>query len=225
VQEVMMLAYAPRRDVQPVRPGLFALIVLGHVAVIGGVMATKMVIERIDDPPITITPIRENDPPPPVPEPRIEPKPTPQPNDPPVTQAPPIVETPVPAGPTFHDPPQPPSPGPLVGPGTGGGTIVPADPPLVRKGPRLATAEEYLRPPYPESMRSSERGAVIALTLSIDERGRVVAVAPIGAVEPEFLKAARSHILKRWRYRPATENGRPVPSTLTVRLKFEIGDA
>lgn len=220
-----MLAYAPRRDVQPVRPGLFALIVLGHAVVIGGVMATKMMIERQQQQNTDIDWIPATKPPEPEP-PKIEPKATPQPNNPTIVPQPPIVDMPLPPQPTFQDPPTPPSNGPSIGAGAGSGTaVVPPQPQLVRKGPRLATAEEYLRPPYPDSMRSSEKEAVIRLSLSIDERGRVVAVSPVGAVEPAFLNAARAHILKRWRYQPATENGRPVPSTLTVRLKFEIGDA
>lgn len=219
-----MLAYAPRRDVQPVRPGLFALITLGHFAVIGGVMATRMVIERHQQDPMEIAWIPETKPPEPQ-LPKLEPKATPEPNNSTIVPQPPIVDVPLPPQPVFPDPPTPPGNGPSIGAGTGSGTVVtPPQPPLVRKGPRLATAEEYLRPPYPASMESSEKEAVIALTLSIDERGRVVAVAPIGAVEPAFLSAARAHILKRWRYQPATENGRPVPSTLKVRLKFEIRD-
>jgi protein TonB len=217
-----MLAYAPRREMQPARPGLFALIVLGHVGVIGAVMATKYAIEREGQIPTVIESIREPRPPEPV-----EPRPR-TPNEPArstIDTVDPIIP-PIPSGPTFTDPPQPPIPsGPIAGSGTIVEPPLPPIPAIVRKGPVFITAADRVRPPYPDSMRASEKEARLRLRLSIDAAGRVTAVDPVGQVDPVFLDSARRHILKAWRYQPATEDGRPVPTTTTITLKFEIGDA
>jgi protein TonB len=63
---------------------------------------------------------------------------------------------------------------------------------------------------------------VLRLNLTIDERGRVVAVDPIGRADGTFLEAARRHLIAHWRYRPATEDGRAVSSTLAVTLRFQL---
>ena len=59
----------------------------------------------------------------------------------------------------------------------------------------------------------------------IDARGRVVGVEPVGATDPEFLAAARRHILRSWRYKPATEDGVGIPSTTVITLSFRLEDA
>ena len=92
--------------------------------------------------------------------------------------------------------------------GSGPTTVI--DPPEadpVRIGPRLATNENALKPPYPLDMRRAEQEATLRLKLTIDPRGRVIAVDPVGPANPTFLEAARRHILKAWRYKPATEDG------------------
>ena len=71
-------------------------------------------------------------------------------------------------------------------------------------------------------MRAKEREAVLRLRLAIDERGRVAAVEPVGRADPVFLAAARRHILKAWRYRPAMDGDRAVASSTVVTLKFEL---
>jgi protein TonB len=126
------------------------------------------------------------------------------------------------SGPTAD--PLPPDPLPPLPPGTGTGTSPqpPQPTPMVRSGPRFATPSEDIRPPYPESMRAAEREAVLRLKLSIDEGGHVVAVDPVGKADPAFLAAARRHILKVWRYRPAMEGDRAIASSTVITLEFKL---
>jgi protein TonB len=119
------------------------------------------------------------------------------------------IPDPGPIGPSLDPAPQP-HPGPS------------ADP--VRVGPRFATPASKLRPPYPPEKLEREEEAALRLRLSIDERGRVVSVEPVGATDRAFLEAARRHLIANWRYRPATEDGRPVPSSTVVTLRFELRD-
>lgn len=217
-----MLAYAPQPDRQRLSPMALTFIIAGHIAAIGAVMSAKMVIEQRDDPPIIV----ENIPIPEVPKP-VDPKPpTDKPTtstlDRPITIIPPLT----PIGPvTALDPPQPPPTGEQIGTGTLPVRELPIDPPIFRTGPHLATAAESLRPPYPSSKREAGDEASLRLKLTIDARGRVIAVEPVGRVDPTFFDAARRHILRAWRYQPAMEGSTAVPSVTTITLRFELGNA
>jgi protein TonB len=82
-----------------------------------------------------------------------------------------------------------------------------------------------VKPPYPLDKRRAEEEATLRLRLSIDERGRVTAVEPIGPADASFLEAARRHILRAWRYKPASDDGVAVASSTVVTLSFRLDDA
>ena len=208
-------AFARRRA----SPGALALIIGAHAAAIALLMTSKMDIPIIGkDPPIVVVPIPIPDDPPPEPQPLREPSRQPSKFDTPK------VEIPLPPmdGPIVDPMPIPiPDPLPPVG------TRIDPQPQRqiaapVRHGPRLATPAYLLRPPYPASKIRDEEEASLRLRLSIDERGRVTAVEPVGSVDPVFLTAARRHLIARWRYKPATEDGRPVASSTVITLRFEL---
>jgi protein TonB len=215
-----MLAYAPRPQRQRLSPVALSLIVAGHVAVIAAVMSARMVVERHRDPPILIDPIPLPKPPEPVkPQPRTARPATTFDHPDPLTRPPPHP------GPSTDPTPQPPLDlGPPIGTGPYADPI-PLDPPVVLTGPRFATPEAAIRPPYPIAKRELGEEASLRLRLTIDEHGRVVAVDPVGRADPAFLDAARRHILRAWRYQPAMEGTKAVPSTTTITLKFELGKA
>ena len=217
-----MLAYAAKRRAVAQRrsaPNAMLAIVAIHVAAIAVLMSAKMDLpDKIRHSPIIVDLI-----PAPKPPPRIEPNPSPPANSTITRPAPhipvpvpgPIVDEPSPALPSFDD---------LVGPALDPRPRVdPIPPPApVKIGPRLLTPSADLRPPYPRSKLASGEEAVLRLNLTIDERGRVVAIAPVGRADPVFLEAARRHLLAHWRYRPATEDGRAIGSAITVTLRFEL---
>jgi protein TonB len=111
--------------------------------------------------------------------------------------------------------------------GAGTAVVIPEIKPLpkpypVKLEPRLLTSGEELKPPYPSSKLITEEEASLTLRLTIDERGRVVAVEPVGRADPVFLAAARRHLLARWRYKPASEDGRAIASTAVITLRFQL---
>ena len=208
-----MLAYAPRPERRRLHPTALALIIGAHAAAIVAVLAARMEVADQREPPIVIDTI----PLPPVEKakPETPSTPNPAPNAP-TTVLDPLV-------------PLPPMPGPLADPlplgpviGTGSDPLPPQPLPLVRTGPRFATPEGDVRPPYPESKRAMDQEATLRLRLAIDERGRVVAVEPVGKADPAFLAAARRHILKAWRYKPALEGDRAIASSTVITLQFEL---
>ena len=212
-----MLAYAPRPARQRIHPATLTLILAGHAVAIFAVMSARMDVESRKDPPIIVDTI----PVPPEPRPVEGDPPKSLPSERPLDAPLPLVPPPPLPGPLVSELPPPPDPGPLVGNGMGA-TPLPLPLEIVRTGPRFATPESDIRPPYPDSMRANEQEAVLKLRLAIDERGRVVAVEPVGRADPTFLAAARRHILKAWRYRPAMEGDKAVAATTVITLKFEL---
>jgi len=216
-----MLAYAASRRVVADRPSSPStlLVVIGlHAAVLAAVVSAKMDLpERFRNVPIPVDLIPQ---PPPPPE-----RPVAQPNRPQTntsqiahtTTAVPIeLADPIAVDHTQVDL------GPIVGPST---FTIP-DPPrpveLARSDARLLTPAWDLKPPYPASKIASEEEAVLQLRITIDERGRVIAVEPLGRADPAFLDSARRHLLSHWRYKPAIEGGRAVTSSMVIRLRFQL---
>ena len=216
-----MLGYAV--ETRPARrkasPATLALIAAGHAALILAVINAKMdVPERPRDPPTRIEWIEEPIDPAPIPP---EPQHPANPTKPGPTPLDPIVETPIPLpGPQIELGPAQPIP---TGPSA---AELPADPPKPwpRLGPKPLTPDHALRPPYPLSKRRLEEEAVLRLRLAIDERGRVRLVEPVGTADPMFFASARNHLIRNWRYQPATEGGRPVASSIIITLRFEIDE-
>ena len=212
-----MLAYAPRPERRRFSPAALALIAGVHAIAILAVMSARMNLpDKEKEPPLIIDTIRVPPEPRPEPQPRDPARPADQSFDAPM----PVIE-PLPSpGPVVEPLPLPLDPGPAIGPGIE--PVKPQPQPLVHTGPRFATPDGDVRPPYPESRRALDQEATLRLRLSIDERGRVVAVEPVGRADPAFLQAARRHILRAWRYKPAMEGDRAVASSTVITLKFEL---
>ena len=212
-----MTTYAPVPafiDQKP-HPRTLLLILGAHAAVIAAVMMAKGYVPvRLTDPPTIINLIEDPSPPP-------ENPPPPQPSHRSAVDTPTaIVPIPAPDMPDYDSAPSPlPSPGPTVTPLPD--THVAPTPP-VRTGPRFLTRESDVKPPYPASKLRDGEEAVLKLRISIDDRGRVTSVDPVGTADPVFLAAARKHLMARWRYQPATEDGHPVPTSTVVTLRFEL---
>jgi protein TonB len=225
-----MLAYTASRRRSLERrssPSAMLVVAVVHIAALAVVMSARM--DLPDKVTRTITKIdfipEPGPPPPPEPRPIEKPRPsqsiidTPRPLTPvPPTNIPRIDTRPVPI----------PLPGePIIGP-----ALDPQPPRIepqpqprpapIRIGPRFATPDHALKPPYPSSKLDSGEEAVLRLRLAIDERGRVTSVEPVGRADPAFLQAARRHLTARWRYQPATEDGRAIASSTVITLRFEL---
>ena len=220
-----MLAYAANTRAlgRSESPRALALIIAGHALLLGALFMARTEIHRVisDVPDVTfIDPIKPP-PPNPIKDPRTETKPTTSTID----QQRPVLR-PIETQPRFDPGPKTVDVTPYAGPIVEFPVqpILPtADP--VKVAARFITPAAQLRPPYPLSKLRIEEEASLRLRLTIDPRGRVAAVDPVGSADPDFLAAARRHILKAWRYTPATEDGAAVGSTVVITLKFELGRA
>lgn len=218
-----MAAYAPTPSFarRSRHPKTLLLIVGGHAALLAAVMSAKMdlpdkVIRTVTR--VELIPIPKD--PPPDPQPQPEPRSAPSRID----RVPVLVPVPMPDLARIE-----PLPRPLPLPDLG--SVIRPDPGLsqpavdpVRTGPRFATPAAKVRPPYPPGKLDRGEEAALRLRLTIDERGRVIAVEPVGETDRAFLEAARRHLIANWRYQPATEDGRPVSSSTVITLRFEVTD-
>ena len=225
-----MLAYTAQNSRPAGRAGspkALTLILAGHAVLIAAVMTAKMDVVGpiVDEIPDVFTLPKDQPPPPPPPESKTDPKPQdPVIQESSIDQTQTIVDmgtsttTVLDKGPTI---------GELIDE-IGPRTVIEPDPPrheVVKVGPRLAVNDSALRPPYPSDKLRLEQEATLKLRLTIDARGRVTAVDPVGSVDPSFLAAARRHIIKAWRYKPATEDGVAVPTMTIINLSFRLEEA
>jgi periplasmic protein TonB len=209
-------------------PVSLALVVALHVGAFGALILAGST--QFLETPETRTIIRDIVlPPPPPPDPVTDPPDTrPEPRDTRVTTVPP--DRPPTADTTTattgtSDPPS-------SGGQTGQGTSEPArdpprdPPPPVRReaqlDPRYA---RDLQPPYPPQELRAERSGIVRIRLTIAVNGRVTAVERLSATSDAFWRVTERQALNRWRFRPATLDGRPVQGTKVMTVNFRIEDA
>lgn len=222
-----MLVYAPNSGFaeQGRHPRALLFIVGMHAVAIAAVMTAKMAVPIIrPEPPLVLQPIEI----PPDPPPNVDPPKEHQPSPPLVDPYVPPPDVPIqrPDRTEIDTSLIPlPDPGPMTGTQPLPNPVPKPTPAVVSTGPRFATPDWALRPPYPADKQRLGQEAVLKLHLTIDERGRVVAVDPVGNADRSFLDAARKHLIAKWRYKPATEDGRAIPSSTVITLRFELESA
>ncbi len=208
-------------------PSGLLVVVAAHVAAIAALALSKMEPPALPDGPLTIRNIPiEPDPP------QIPPEPVQRQPDQPVSVVtaprpiiqPKPIDTPVPASepitePNFGytagttettvvlPPPPPPPPQPVPEP--------------VRTQAKLKQGIELL-PPYPPTEERAEREGTVVVRLVIGADGRVKAVEKISAASEAFWRATERHALRAWRFNPATVDGRPIETTQTMKVTFEL---
>jgi periplasmic protein TonB len=79
-----------------------------------------------------------------------------------------------------------------------------------------------LQPPYPAAEQRAQREGSVRLRLTIGADGRVKAVRRLAASSDAFWSATERHARSRWRFRPATLDGRPVESSKVMTVFFRI---
>ena len=203
-------------------PTRFALVAAGHAAVLAAVMfAAGPEFTRIVRAPTDIfyvPPVKQPDPPPP-PRPDTQQRPVQRPIFTPPQQVELPPRTPIGVQTTGETRP------PEITQTTV--TLPPRDPPIqpVRRDaqvdPRYASA---LQPQYPAAEQRAGRTGTVVIEVTIGTDGRVRSARRVSATSDLFWAAAERQALTRWRFRPATVDGRPVESSRTMTIHFRIED-
>jgi protein TonB len=88
--------------------------------------------------------------------------------------------------------------------------------------PRPSTSAANPSPTYPvASRRRGEQGRV-TLLVQVDPSGRVLDLAVLGSSGHAALDEEAARTVRRWRFEPATQDGRAVFSTATVNITFRL---
>ncbi len=206
-------------------PASLAAVVGLHAAAFGFlILYGTTTFQREDENRLKVINIKQPEPPPVEPPPRQEREAQPEQHQsrldtPP--ELPPITLGPAVAGPSV--PPQPP-----VGP-VGQQRIelarVELPPPVRRAAEVDPNFRDALQPPYPRSQEVLQRGGQVRVRITIGANGRVVAIQQLTATHEDFWRATERQARNRWRFRPATVDGRPVESTMTMTVTFRIPEA
>jgi periplasmic protein TonB len=175
----------------------------------------------LSDPTRAEAPPRENEVPPP-PDETAPPSDLPLP--PPVTPAPPRAVAARPPAPPSQvaavaAAPRPAAPGPAAQPEPQGGSIAvgaAVSPPGLIDGVRNA------EPEYPLANRQRGDQGVVTVVLSISEAGEVMGVEVVSTSGHPSLDDSARRAVQRWRFRPATRNGIPVPGSIRTAIHFRL---
>ncbi|KGQ20715.1 Ferric siderophore transport system, periplasmic binding protein TonB [Lysobacter dokdonensis DS-58] len=151
-------------------------------------------------------------PPPPTETRRIDPRPVQQPTPQPRVEQPPIVD---PVG-VDVAPPYDPNPDTAI-------VVETVQPPV---GPMRSDSLEYASappPPYPREAMARRIEGTVVLEVLVDVDGTPLDVRVQTSSGNRALDdAARKHILKKWKFRPATQGGQAVQSIGLVPVKFVL---
>jgi protein TonB len=208
-------------------PVSFGAVVGLHVAALSAViMFGTTTFQREAPQVIDLIPIRPDRPiPPENPPPPTPDQPIPQSRDTPTT-----APTPLPVPGPFAGPPTPPRPYETpVDPGPirlAGADVRPVIPDPVRIGAQVDPRyRDALQPPYPRDMETAQREGSVRVRITIGPDGRVTAIEQLSATNDSFWRITQRQAMNRWRFRPATVDGRAIASTMVFTVTFRLPEA
>lgn len=211
------------QDKQARKSGMVASILLNG-AIIGAVMLSPMVVERIKNPaPLTVIDVKQPSPPPIVetpPEPVSEPMQTA-----PVFLPDPILVPPVDLPPILTTTDIAIDTGPVGGNLGDGGTASNDVPPApFRAAVRDGRYAAMFQPDYP--LRLLQRGVegFVRVKVLIGTNGRVRQVVILEASQAEFGRATEKKALSSWRFIPATRGREKVEDWQILTVRFTIDE-
>ena len=95
------------------------------------------------------------------------------------------------------------------------------DPVIV--GARLnARYAEQFQPAYPAGQLRLEREGEVSVRVLVGTDGRVKQIDLIDSPHQDFWVATCRQALQKWRFTPATSDGKPIESWMTLKVRFEI---
>ncbi|HEY0326037.1 MAG TPA: energy transducer TonB [Allosphingosinicella sp.] len=215
---------------KPRSPTGFGLVLLLHGAAIAGVVMIKGPAFLPADNPLVAVFVPKPPDPPPIDRPQPTPRNEVRRSAPSTTFVPDTVVDPPPTGETFAGGPPTegfdprPATGELGTGGGGTGETIPVERPRpapVRTEALFGRGVEQ-QPPYPLSEIRGGREGSVRVQVRIGTDGRVKGVTRLSATSDAFWRATERHALSSWRFRPATEDGRPVESSKTLTVHFRL---
>jgi protein TonB len=78
-----------------------------------------------------------------------------------------------------------------------------------------------VRPEYPDAARQEDLEGVVVLRVTIAPDGTVSDVSVVSSDEAVFNEPAVTAV-RQWKWQPATQEGKPVSSTVSIPLSFSL---
>ena len=78
------------------------------------------------------------------------------------------------------------------------------------------------QPPYPPAMQRADTEGSVTVRIHIGSDGRPVEIMLVRADDPAFFAETQRWGLRKWRFRPATEDGKPVDAWYTLTVRFRL---
>jgi protein TonB len=78
-------------------------------------------------------------------------------------------------------------------------------------------------PEFPENLRRDGVQGIVTVKCTVDEQGGVIDPTIEKSSNPAFEKSAVA-ALKKWRFKPATQGGKPIAVQITIPIKFVTED-
>ncbi len=110
----------------------------------------------------------------------------------------------------------------------GTGDAIPFDPIRIAPEPVIVGARlnsryaDRFQPAYPPGQLRLEREAEVTVRVLVGSDGRVKQIELVDSPHEDFWNATRKQALKSWRFTPATRDGKPFESWMTLKVRFEI---
>ena len=76
------------------------------------------------------------------------------------------------------------------------------------------------QPDYPTAMKSTRRRGEVRMRIHINQEGTPTAVDILSSTHIAFAQATQHCILKRWKFVPAYQNGKSIPSVANISIHF-----
>ena len=105
-------------------------------------------------------------------------------------------------------------------------SAAPADDPAfagfqqVTRGMKAPKATSAPDPKYPDLPQDAEPRGTVVMMIGVNAKGHVAVVRVLRSDEAAFEKTAVETV-KKWKFKPAEKDGRPVPVQVTVEMKFQ----
>ena len=116
-----------------------------------------------------------------------------------------------------------------LGNGSGGtGIEIPFEAIKIAPDPVIVDAQLNTRyagqfqPDYPVGQLRREQEGEVSVRVLVGTDGRVKQIELIDSPHVDFWSATRKQALKKWRFTPATKDGKPFESWMTLKVRFEI---
>jgi protein TonB len=92
--------------------------------------------------------------------------------------------------------------------------------PPVTKGMKPPKATSAPDPKFPDLPADAEPRGTVVLLIGVSAKGHVEAVRVLRSDKAAFEKTAVATV-RKWKFKPAEKDGRPVPVQVTVEMKFQ----